>query len=109
MPKIVASPTERWPGEIELHDPLTLPMFEAWEIAMSEYREAKTMSGQHVVFLRGILQCVKAWRLGGGFPEKPTIETFPAKPMKDRLALLSALITEITNLYTEEGAELPND
>lgn len=107
MTKTISSPVERWPGEVILHDPLTLPMVAAWEEAVEDARPVRSLSGKHLAYLSGVLACVKEWHIGGGFPEFPTVDNFPTKPWQDRHDFMLWLIGEVSTLYVE-ATTIPN-
>jgi hypothetical protein len=103
---IIQSPCTEWPGEIELHDPMTLAIEAAWEDALADYEQAKSRGSQTLALLPGLLACVKEWRLEN-FPAHPTPETFPVRPRAARSELLAAVINGVSKLY-EDGQEVPN-
>jgi hypothetical protein len=102
MPKVITSPVARYPGAVVLHDPLTFPQYMAWEDAVSAGAALTTTSYTHysAALLPGVCACVEDWQIKG-LPEPVTPETFPATPRKASDALLSWLVTEITQLVTE--------
>lgn len=118
MPKIIPSPTKRWPGTITLPDALTYPQYLAWRNSLATVVE---LSGPNPVpigdlaanerlvtaMLPGVCACVSRWELGGSFPVSVTPHTFPATPRTASFALLVTLIEAINQLVTETD-ELPN-
>jgi hypothetical protein len=109
---IVVSPAAAWPGTVELHDPMNYDQAVAWEDAHEAARQFTKLGepGRATVtnatrymhaLLPGVLACVKAWRLGGGFPERPTVETFPARPLRQSVRLLAAVDLAITQMANE--------
>jgi hypothetical protein len=107
MTKTISSPVERWPGEIVLHDPLTLPMVAEVEDAYSRMSKKEALSARFLAFLPGIMACVKDWHLDGGFPERPTASNFPTGPIEDRNQLMGWLINEVIDLWNE-AVQIPN-
>ncbi len=112
MPKILQSPVTRWPGSITLPDYLNFPQEAVWEAAIDAIGAGATVietaakPAGAMVILPAILDIVQGWELGGGFPEKPTLENFPATPKQSSAVLIAWIIGEISSLY-EEGQELP--
>lgn len=104
---ILSSPVTAWPGEIEIHDTMTLPMAAAWEDALNAARGKRSFASLHLALLPGILACVKAWRLEG-FPSAPTVDTFPVKPHQARAELIDALVKVIGEMYADE-VTVPNE
>ena len=122
MPKIITSPVDKWPGTVTLHDPLTFPQNFAWKDSLKaskryyqqfEGEEAKPeseidVSEWYYTFLPGLLACVEAWDLSGGFPEHPTLDTFPATPTEAICGLFDWLIAGVTTVYSGEE-EIPKE
>lgn len=120
MPKTIQSPVKRWPGSIILADPLNWPQIITWrnaDSAAKKYFEMKDDSGKadltdplgyHQELVIGVLACVEKWELGNGFPEKPTLETFPSTPLKTAVRLVQAVSTAIAEVITEND-DLPNE
>ena len=100
----------KWKGTITLFDPLTMQQEAAWERAMSNFRKAIDeglgISSFNLAALPGILECVSEWKLEG-FPERLTIDNFPARPRTERANLISFLVTKISEIYQAE--EDPNE
>ena len=109
MSKVITSPVARFPGTVTLADPLTLPLFAAWEdCLLAARKDAGGITSHHIVFLPGIFKIVEKWDIGGGFPEYPTIDTIPPKPYVARTELLAWLINEISAIWNEEET-VPNE
>lgn len=108
MTKTISSPVERWPGEVVLRAPLTLPLVGEVEEALVEVNKKKANTARFSAFLPAILACVAEWHLGGGFPERPTLDNFPTAPAKDRNALLDWLTDAVLELWNE-AQEVPNE
>jgi hypothetical protein len=106
--KTITSPVERWPGEVVLASPLTLPMVAEIEEAMVSARGKKSNAARFTAFLPGVFACVLEWHLGGGFPERPTLDNFPVAPALDRNSLLAWLVSETIDLYNE-AVTVPNE
>ena len=110
MPKIVISPSLRWPGQVSVSSPLTLPQALAWEKAI---RNAQSIGGEgtltdyNYAVLPGICACVEKWELEG--IDNPTPDTFPATPRKDSVELITWLMNEVSRIYVgEEEKADPN-
>lgn len=112
MPKTLQSPVTRWPGSITLPDYLNFPQEATWEAAIEAIGAGATVietaakPAGAMVILPAILDIVQGWELGGGFPEKPTLENFPATPKQSSAFLIAWIIGEISSLY-EEGQDIP--
>jgi hypothetical protein len=107
MTKTITSPVERWPGEVVLFDPLTLPQEAAWAEGVAEAQTKRSIPGFQTALLPGIFMCVKEWHLGGGFPERPNLQNFPPRPRADVAQLIAWLTEAITELY-REAVDVPN-
>ena len=107
MPKIVISPSLRWPGQVLVSSPLTLPQALAWEKAIRTTQALTgdiTLTDVNYAMLPGIMACVEAWELEGLDPDK-----FPASPRKESADLINWLIGEIARVYMgEEEKADPN-
>lgn len=137
MTKRIESPSKRWAGYVLLHDPLNLEQVFAIEDAreaifeLEEFTEAnpsKTIqkinqirtqnnlaamniplsSREHKFILPVLFRCVSEWHLDN-FPEKPTIENFPASPRRDVSELISWIWDAIDTIYAGEIEEVPNE
>ena len=65
MSKTIKSPVKEFPGTVDLHDPLTMPMVVAFEKAIDEtiaLGEARQSEIDYTA-LPGIFACVKFWNL----------------------------------------------
>ena len=100
----------KWPGTVTLYDPMTMQQEAAWERAMANFRtaidEGLGISSFNLAALPGILECVSEWKLKG-FPERVTIENFPAHPRNERASLISFLVTSIAEIY--KSSDDPNE
>ena len=111
MPKVISSPSSRWPGSVVLSEPMTLPQALAWEkcirVAQLNTEEA-TLTDYNYALLPGICACVEKWELEGIV--NPTPDTFPATPRKASIELITWLTSEITRVYVgEEEKADPNE
>ena len=99
----------KWKGEVVLFDPLTIQQEAEWEYAVADFQKARDKGGgisaMNLAFIPGIIACVSEWKLEG-FPERVTIESFSAMPRKERVNLISFLVTNISEIY---AAEDPNE
>ena len=108
MGKVVISPSLRWPGQVSVSSPLTLPQALEWEKAI---RTAQSLEGDititdiNAAMIPGILACIETWELEGLDPDK-----FPASPRAESRDLISWLVKEITSVYVgEEEKSDPNE
>ena len=112
MAKIIQSPVTRWPGSVTLPDNHSFPQEATWEAAIEAVGEGATVidtaakPAGAMVILPAILAIVQEWALGGGFPEKPTLEHFPATPKQSSALLIAWIIGEISAMY-EEAVDVP--
>jgi hypothetical protein len=110
--KTIKFKSDLWGGTVNLTDPLTLEQEAAFEQAAHEAKKAKEKYGDEIistfvlVWLPTVLLCVDKWNLKD-FPERPTMETFPTRPIKELAMLISQLVKEITALYVE-SIDIPN-
>lgn len=106
------SPIKRWPGKIHLPDYLNFRLEAEWERAIEEIGketsvlDASARPREAMIILPVVLSIVQKWELGGGFPQYPTIDDFPATPKQSSALLLAFVIGEINRLY-EEAQEVP--
>ena len=111
MPKVVISPSLRWPGQISVSSPLNLPQALAWEKAIRTAQavaENGTLTDYNYAVLPGIIACVEKWELEG--IGDPTPDTFPASPRKASIELITWLMTEVSRVYVgEEEKADPNE
>jgi len=111
MSKVVISPSLRWPGQVSLSSPMTLPQALAWEKCIrvaQNNTEASTLTDFNYAILPGICACVEKWELEG--IDNPTPETFPATPRKQSIELITWLMTEVSRVYVgEEEKADPNE
>lgn len=107
MGKVITSPVDKYPGEVVLYDPLTLPMVAAFENALLSIRGQRSAAGVDLLILPAVLMCVQEWHIQG-VPEHPTENNFPVKPHRARRELLAWLTGELTKLY-EDDPEAPNE
>lgn len=112
MTKVITSPVDRWPGTITLPDYLSFPQEAEWEDAIEAAGgeelaliDAASKPRPAMALLPAILGIVQEWRLEG-FPEYPTLDTFPATPKLSSARLLAWIIGEIAALY-EEAITVP--
>jgi len=106
MPKRISSPSSRYPGEVVLADPLTLPQALAWEKAIRTAQtndDNATITDVNYAILPGVCACVEKWELEGLGELTP--DTFPASPRKASIELINWLISEITRIYVGEEAK----
>ena len=114
---ILDSPVKRWPGKIHLPDYLNFRLEAEWERAIEDIgKEAdgadnsvlsvSARPAQAMIILPVVLSIVQKWELGGGFPQYPTIDDFPATPKQSSALLLAFVIGEINKLY-EEAQDVP--
>ena len=106
MPKIVISPSSRWPGKVTLSSPMTLPQAIAWERAIRDVQELNkdvTITEVNYALLPAICGCVEKWELEG--VGNPTLDTFPATPRKESVELITWLTNEISRIYIGEEAK----
>jgi hypothetical protein len=99
---------KRFPGTVTLSDPLTFPQVFAVQdaIAATEELGAVTVQRYNHAILPGIFECVEEWALEG-FPDNPTVDTFPATPSKASAELIGWLIREVVDLF-EDSEPDPN-
>ena len=110
MGKIVISPSLRWPGQVTLSSPMSLPQALAWEKCIRDTQQLTgdiTITDVNYSMLPGIIACVEKWELEGiGNPPDP----FPASPRADSRDLIAWLISVITRVYMgEEEKADPNE
>lgn len=109
MPKILSSPSKRWPGSVTIADPLTLPQVEPIEEAL-EYKPEGAQVRLTVLDknrLPAVLACVEKWELEG-FPAAVTMETFPLSPRPESSKLIGWIWNEILKIYLGD-LEVPNE
>jgi len=111
MSKIVISPSLRWPGQVTLSSPMSLPQALAWEKSIRVAQEVAatgTLTDYNYAILPGICACVEKWELEG--IDNPTPDTFPATPRKASVELITWLMTEVSRVYVgEEEKSDPNE
>ena len=99
----------KFKGTVTFFDPLTITQGAEWEYAVADFQKARDKGGgisaMNLAFIPGIIACVSEWKLEG-FPERVTIESFSAMPRKERVNLISFLVTNISEIY---AAEDPNE
>jgi hypothetical protein len=102
----------RWQGYIELIDPLpmfTLAVFEESASAAFAIDPKLGKAKAHKELIPALLQCVSEWKIEG-FPENPTLDTFPGagKGMSkvDIAILINFIVGKILKLI--EGKD-PNE
>jgi hypothetical protein len=122
MPKVITSPSSRWPGQVTLSSPMSLPQALAWERANRDVRpireqlrkskadgdiELSDITEIHNLMLPAVIACVEKWELKGlGNPPDP----YPASPRNDSMALMGWLINAIDDVYSgEEEKADPNE
>jgi len=111
MSKVVISPSSRWPGQVALSSPMSLPQALAWERCVRETQALQgeiTLTDVNYAMLPGICACVDKWELEGMGQLTP--DTFPATPRKLSVELIAWLVKEITAVYTGEEVKAdPNE
>jgi len=105
MSKTIQSPVTRWPGSVELSDPLTFPQYSAFLDSVDAAREVDNASRADAAILPGIAACIVSHSLSG-IPDPFSAETFPATPRKASAELIGWLVAEITKLITDAD-EIP--
>ncbi len=77
-------------------------------VTINEKERVNTLSPhfQHEI-LAGIIPCVEEWHIDG-LPENVTPDTFPGTPKIASARLISWLINEISELYSE-AEQVPNE
>lgn len=111
MGKLITSPVVRFPGTVEVSDPLNMLQVLAWEKAFREaqaIKESGYLSDLNAAYLPALLSCIDKWNIKG-VPDKPTVETFPFSPRLPSAELISWLIGEISAVYVGETEESKND
>ena len=105
--KTITSPVKRFPGEIVLYDPLTLPQAIAMEQAIDAVAalDAPTQMEANYTLMPGICGCVSEWHLDG--LGQLTADTFPATPKRAAAELMAWLVNEVIALY-KDAEEVPN-
>jgi len=106
MPKIVVSPSSRWPGKVTLSSPMSLPQAIAWERAIRDVQALNkdvTITEVNYALLPAICGCVEKWELEGMGDITP--DTFPATPRKESVELITWLTNEISRIYIGEEAK----
>lgn len=108
MSKTITSPVPKWPGTVQLADPLTFPQYMAWKDGILKARELGDSVSQDDfdrAMLPGLCACVEKWELQGLGQVSP--ETFPATPRKSSAKLVAWLLNEVTVLI-READDIPN-
>ena len=111
MPKVIRSPVEKYPGTVTLSDPLNFPQLIAFQDAIDEV--GNLSSGEtswlklRYALLPGLIACVEKWELEG-VAEHPTVDTFPATPLRPAGELIDWIQEEVTALLLE-AETVPNE
>lgn len=115
MAKIITSPVPRFPGEVYLAEPPTLPAVSQFEQAILAGRQLMqdhtpegavlpvglSQSRYYQEVLPGVLACVERFQIQG-IPENPTVENFPYKPRKAAEQLVGWLVREVEKFINED-------
>ena len=111
MPKLVISPSSRWPGQVSLSSPMTLPQAITWERAIRDVQALNndvSITEVNYALLPAICNLVEKWELEGLGDLTP--DTFPATPRKQSVELITWLTNEISRIYIgEEEKADPNE
>lgn len=110
MSKLLTSPVKRYPGTVQLSEPMSMPQYFAFRDARNE--AAKFAGADDAdwaelqqAMLPGIMACVEKWELEGlNIPP----ETFPSSPRMASIRLCTWLFDEIAKIFVDEE-ELPNE
>lgn len=106
MPKIVTFDSGAFRGRVVLSDPLTYPQLFAFKAAHRDTLEETNIDKALYLMIPGIDACVMGWELTG--IETPvTMETFPATPALDSIAVLSTLAKAISDII--KGETIPKN
>lgn len=103
MPKVIKSPVKKFKGSVTLSEPLSFPQVIAFQDAIEAASKLENITWQRLRFtlLPGILACVEKVEISG-IDEAPTVDSFPATPLKECGELVDWLREEITSLLTDE-------
>lgn len=111
MPKVVLSPSSRWPGQVTLTSPMSLPQAITWERAIQSVQslgDSVTITEVNYALLPGICACVEKWELEGLGQLTP--DNFPATPRAKSVELITWLTNEVSRVYVgEEEKADPNE
>lgn len=106
--KIITSPSNRWPGTVEITDNPSWEQIDALEASFNIPIE----EGKAVYFsvidrqqIPAILAWVEKWDLQN-FPNPVTVENFPRIPSKARHQLVNWIYDEIRQIYL---GDVPNE
>lgn len=105
----ITSRREKFSGTVTLPDMLSFPQLAAFRKAHRAALAELAGGGDaeyYAALLPGVLAVVLEWKIEG-VPEKPTIDTFPTRPMAAVLALLNEITTAIIDLQNE-AETVPN-
>lgn len=105
----ITSKNDRLTGSVDLPDMLTFPQLAAFRKAHRAALMELDGGGDAEYFaavLPGVLAVVQRWDVEG-IPERPTLDTFPTKPLRPILALLNEIVTAIIDMV-READETPN-
>lgn len=99
MPRVITSPVKRWPGTVTLPDYLDYSQAQAFGEAVEAAQALgeTTALRYRATMLPGLLACVQAWELGGGFDPA----RFPATPAQSAARLFAWLAGEVSALFSE--------
>lgn len=99
------SPVEKYPGAVELKDPLGWDDVIAFEAAIAEAQEKRGAASDRAM-LPGLLACIARFEVTG-LPEHPAIADIPAVPVRPRSELVRWLTSLVLAAYVGER-EIPN-
>ena len=109
--KTITSPIKRFPGTVNLFDPLTLPQAIGMERALAKVNELRdngdaTKRELNYALLPGICGCLDGGDIKGWPGLSP--DTFPATPQNASAELLAWIIGEVVALY-QDTDDIPNE
>jgi hypothetical protein len=122
MARIIECPVPRYKGSITLPDFLNYQQVVTWEASQRAAKEMfivgedGTASGFapgygladiRAAKIPAIIAIVMSWDLEN-VPKHPTANDIPATPAKSAAKLYEWLTAEISKMYAEEDAEIPN-
>ncbi|MBX3005946.1 MAG: hypothetical protein KF821_09010 [Anaerolineales bacterium] len=106
MGKVIASPSQRWPGTVTLQSPLYLPQAAAWEAALGVVEDLPARV-THRTYLAALLPavyaCIERFDLAGWQASSP--DQFP--PTDEGVELAAWLVKEVAVVYAESVAPPP--
>ena len=108
MAKTIKSPVKKWPGEVVLSDPLTLPQVIKLQEALEEGKGLGevTRAKYQYVWLPAIINCIEEVNLKG--LNGLEADTFPGTPNKASAELFNWLLGEVLDMFDDaEDAEVP--